>query len=88
MKLQPTLLSLIVSLVMVALTCPADDVSVAFTPDIMIPAQLPQGHPRIYAFESDRENLLKKIHETKWAGDMYSRLEREVKPYEKTIRTP
>ena len=81
MKLQTTLLSLIVSLVLVALTCPADDVSVPFTPDIMIPAQLPQGHPRIYAFESDRENLLKKIRETNWAGDMYSRLEREVKPY-------
>ena len=72
MKLQTTLLSLIVSLVLVALTCPADDVSVASTPDIMIPAQLPQGHPRIYAFESDRENLLKKIHETKWASSASS----------------
>ena len=87
MKLQPTLLSLIVSLVLVALTCPADDVSVAFTPDIMIPAQLPQGHPRIYAFESDRENLLKKIRETNWAGDMYSRLEREVKLYVERHKT-
>ena len=66
----------------VAPVCMADDAPVApATPDIAIPAELPQGHPRIYAFESDRESLLKKIRETQWAGDMSARLEREVKPY-------
>ena len=70
---------------------PVAPVSMAYdapaAPDIAIPAELPQGHPRIYAFESDRENLLKKIRETKWAGDMYARLEREVKPYVERHKT-
>lgn len=61
--------------------CMAADAPGKAAPDIAIPAQLPQGHPRIYATAAGREALQRKIETCKWAGDMYAKLEREVKPY-------
>ena len=88
MKLRASVWSLICASLLISPVCPADDApAMSAVPDIAIPAQLPQGHPRIYAFESDRESLRKKIHETRWAGDMYARLEREVKPYVERHKT-
>ena len=78
-RLIPSIVVVVAAFLASALFCDASEAQEKLAPDIVIPAQLPQGHPRIYAFESDRESLLKKIRETKWAGDMYARLEREVK---------
>ena len=67
--------------------CVAADAPEKAAPDIVIPAQLPQGHPRIYATAAERDKLLEKIKTCKWAGDRYARLEREVKPYVERHKT-
>ncbi|MBQ7730477.1 MAG: heparinase II/III family protein [Lentisphaeria bacterium] len=74
-------------LLLAAPFCMAADAPEKAAPDIAIPAQLPQGHPRIYATAADREALQRKIETCKWAGDMYAKLEREVKPYVERHRT-
>ena len=60
-RLIPSIVVVVAAFLASALFCDASEAQEKLAPDIVIPAQLPQGHPRIYAFESDRESLLKKI---------------------------
>ncbi|HTG56277.1 MAG TPA: hypothetical protein VL943_08425, partial [Niabella sp.] len=60
-----------------------------YSQQIPLPANLPQGHPRLMTTESEKPHLIKRLADEQWAKKVLEGIKKRIEPYiEKTKQQP